>query len=488
MEWEVGADEGERFVAGVNGTFELGFFYCVEDGLELGSGRVTESDEVVAGEERGGADFVGGHGMEALGGEAVVVEVAAGGETIHAVEGEVLFEAVEAEEALEGGGFHARGVGEAHVVFDEGEDLGGFFVRESEATGDFGGDSDADLDVAVEADAVAGFGGVDGAEGGGLADVMEERAPGEGHGAAGLKLGEEHEGVGPDVALGVILGGLLDALEAGDFREDLGEEAGFVEELEGAASMALCQHAGEFVADTLAADGLDFGGLGSDGGVGGGVEGEAEACGEANGAEHAKVVFFEAASGGADGAEDAGLEVGEAAYVVEDGGLESGVGVELFRIEEEAVDGEVAALDVFLGRLAVADLVGVAAVGVCAVGAEGGDFGGGGLAFDFGRDEDDAEVSANSEGPGKEVEDDVWSGGGGDVVVFGGSAEEEVADAASGVVGLVAVLAQGGDDGESRGGLGCGGKHGASLRVRQARGYFSASVSMRTLPLGWPLW
>ena len=48
--------------------------------------------------------------------------------------------------------------------------------------------------------------------------------------------------------------------------------------------------------------------------------------------------------------------------------------IEFFGVEEEAVDGEVAALDVFFGAEGVADLVGVAAVGVGSVGAEGGYF------------------------------------------------------------------------------------------------------------------
>ena len=44
------------------------------------------------------------------------------------------------------------------------------------------------------------------------------------------------------------------------------------------------------------------------------------------------------------------------------------------RIEQQAVDGEVAALDIFLRTLAETHLVGMAAIAVADVTAEGGDF------------------------------------------------------------------------------------------------------------------
>ncbi len=104
-----------------------------------------------------------------------------GGQAVHAMQGQVFFKAGQAEETLERGSLHARGVGEAHVILDEGENLPRILVGESEAAENFGAHGDADLDVAVEANAVRGD-----AEGGWLADVVEQRAPGEGRGAAGL--------------------------------------------------------------------------------------------------------------------------------------------------------------------------------------------------------------------------------------------------------------------------------------------------------------
>ena len=49
-----------------------------------------------------------------------------------------------------------------------------------------------------------------------------------------------------------------------------------------------------------------------------GLDGVAEARGEADGAQQAELVFVEAAVGIADGADDAGVEIGEAVDVIEE--------------------------------------------------------------------------------------------------------------------------------------------------------------------------
>lgn len=212
-----GADEVEGFFEGVDAAFELGVFGEGEELFEAGAGLVSGGHEVAAGEEQFGPDGVWWELGEALAGEVVEGEVAVAGEAVEAVEGEVLVELGQAEEALEGGLAHLLYGGEAHVIVDEGEDLVGFVVGEAEAAADFGGDFDADFNVAVEADAIGGA-----LEGGGLADVVQQRAPGERGGAVGGEFFEEQEGVHPDVALGVVLRGLLDAVEAVDFGEDFG--------------------------------------------------------------------------------------------------------------------------------------------------------------------------------------------------------------------------------------------------------------------------
>src|ERR1700752_942699 len=101
-----------------------------------------------------------------------------------------------------------------------------------------------------------------------------------------------------------------------------------------------------------------------------------------------------------------------------------GNAAERSRVEEKAVDGEIATLYVFSGAGGVTDPIGVAAVGVGAVGTEGCDLGDGkagrgdGGVFPGRRlidglvsYENDAEVRAHRKGAGKEFQNDVGRGG-----------------------------------------------------------------------------
>jgi len=115
-------------------------------------------------------------------------------------------------------------------------------------------------------------------------------------------------------------------------------------------------------------------------------------------------------------------------------------------VEQEAIDGEVAALDVFFGAQGVAHRIGMAAVGVSGVGAEGGDFGGKVAVAVIVGNADDAEVGPYGEGAREHGENDIWRGAGGDVEVFRGAAQQQVADAAAGEIGFIARRAQLGDD------------------------------------------
>ena len=128
----------------------------------------------------------------------------------------------------------------------------GFVVGEAETAADVRGHGDPHLHMAVKADAVGSF-----AKGGRLADIVQKRAPSEGRRAAGLQFFEKQEGMDPDVALGMELRRLLDALHPCDFRQNLDEEAGFVEQFEGAAGVAFGEHPGELVANAFAADRMD---------------------------------------------------------------------------------------------------------------------------------------------------------------------------------------------------------------------------------------
>src|SRR4051812_2478450 len=112
--------------------------------------------------------------------------------------------------------------------------------------------------------------------------------------------------------------------------------------------MALGEHLGQFVADALAGDLVDLMSEALDGRERLIVNLVAEASGKADGAQHAQLVFTEGSFRWADGAD----------YLVAQVLLPANIGENFVcgRIEEQAVDGEIAALDVLLRFLRVGDL------------------------------------------------------------------------------------------------------------------------------------
>lgn len=261
--------------------------------------------------------------------------------------------------------------------------------------------------------------------GAGVAGGVEENGPGEGEGGVPEVI-EHLEGLGPGVGW-----------ERFDFGEEVGEEVEFGEEFDAAAGVGAGEDAGEFVPGSFGGDRLDLRALGANGGGGLFLDGEGETAGESNRAEEAEMVFGEALGRWADGADGFVGEVGLAADEVEDC-LRAGV-------VEETVDGEVAAGCVAGWTGFELDRRGMAAVGIGAVGTEGGDF--------DAAVEDDAEVGADGFGAGEELEEFGRLSIGGDVPVLRGAIEEHVADAAAdeeglmagGVEGLNNLFGRGGD-------------------------------------------
>src|SRR5205814_3676081 len=135
-------------------------------------------------------------------------------QAIHAVQLQVLLELWEAEEALERGGFHAWGIGEAHVVGDQSADMLGIGMGEAEPGADLLRHALADFYMTVKADAV----GRD-AEGGRLSHVMQQRAERERRRSSSLQFLQEEQCVDPDIALRVELRRLLHTFHALDLRE-----------------------------------------------------------------------------------------------------------------------------------------------------------------------------------------------------------------------------------------------------------------------------
>lgn len=207
----------------------------------------------------------------------------------------------------------------------------------------------------------------------------------------------------------------------------MGEEAEFVKELEATAGSALGEELGELFADAFRGNDVDFARVSADGGESCGFDGVAETRSEADGTQHAEFVFGETAGWVADGADDSCGKISAAADEVEDF---AGV-----MAHEKAVDGEIAALHVFFRRLGIDDLVGMAAVGIADIGAEGGDFHLEGIVAD----EDDTELRADIEALREKLQDFGRSGVCGDVIISGISPKQDVAHAAADEESLVAV-------------------------------------------------
>ena len=155
-------------------------------------------------------------------------------------------------------------------------------------------------------------------------------------------------------------------MHAGDFGQQFRQQPGLLQQLEGAARGAFGEQFGQFLAQAFGRDLMNLRRGGLDGGEGRRLDGVIKARGKSHGANHAQLVFAEAHVGLADGADDARADVLAAADEIEH--------LAGFRVEHQAVDGEVAAADVFLGRSGIFHAIGMAAVGIADVGAKRGHF------------------------------------------------------------------------------------------------------------------
>ena len=120
----------------------------------------------------------------------------------------------------------------------------------------------------------------------------------------------------PDVAFGMELRRLLDTFHALDFQKQFVQQATLVEQLETAASPAFGEDADEFVAHAFRRNAMDLRRKFPNRSKRTRLDGEAEARGEADGAQHPQVILFKAAVGRTDGTDDAGLEIGASAHEV----------------------------------------------------------------------------------------------------------------------------------------------------------------------------
>ena len=210
--------------------------------------------------------------------------------------------------------------------------------------------------------------------------------------------------------------------------------------------MAFGEHAGKFIADPLAADLVNLAGERADGRHSALFDREAEARGEADSAQHTQLVFLEAQPRIADGPHHSRFEVGAATDKVEHCAVNVAGLTQLQRIEQHAIDGEVAALNVLFGALRESDRVGMPAVGICAIIPKCSDLGYEFTTVGFVSNEYHAEVCTDGESLRKHLEDDVGMRVGSNIEVLRLAAEEQVAHASAGEPGLISLGPQTLDD------------------------------------------
>src|SRR5215469_18192781 len=127
--------------------------------------------------------------------------------------------------------------------------------------------------------------------------------------------------------------------------------------------MTFNQHASELIADPLPGHLASFCGQAFDCRKGVGCNRVLEACGKADSAQHAQFVFGKAEFGIADGADELRLQVAPSTHKVKNFIVE--------RVEQHAINREVTALDVLVRIAAETHFVGMSAVRVSDVMAEG---------------------------------------------------------------------------------------------------------------------
>ena len=238
-----------------------------------------------------------------------------------------------------------------------------------------------------------------------LANIVQQYAHGERRRCV-AELLQHQQGMRPHIALGMILRRLFDALHGRHFGQDIRQHPGGVQQLEAVARSTLRENAHQFIAHALGRHFQNQFVIPADGRESYRLDLKLQPRSKANGAQQAQVVFAEPGFRIADGADHAAFQVGAPADEVQH--------LARIRVEQQSVDGEVAALRVLGGVGFKVHRVGTAPVAILLVAAESGD-------LDLGEHvtyQDYAEVRPHAAGLRKQIHDAVGPGIGRDVVIF----------------------------------------------------------------------
>ena len=253
---------------------------------------------------------------------------------------------------------------------------------------------------------------------------------------------EQHQSVNEDVALGMKFRWLCDPLHGRDLRQDVTKHAAFIQQQKRFVPLALGQHAGQLIAYPLSRDQSNLVRQYFDGLECARVDDVAEAGGKPHRPQHAQLVFREAKLRIANRPNHSRSQVFPSPNKVQD--------LSAYRIEQHAVDGEIAARDILPRVSAEPHLIGMPPVRIADVAAKGSHFDRRGLrrlARSLGhRHQHNSKLRSHRIRFREDTHHLLGGGVGHDIPVLGLPLEQQVAHASPHQVGLKALLTQGVDD------------------------------------------
>jgi len=332
--------------------------------------------------------------------EGVDVELSVAGTAVDPVKFEFLDKSGASKEAFECAHAHMRSVFKGHVVGDTGGDGVNVIVGKTKATEDLLRHTGSDSLVTKKSDPAIGFR----FRGAGLSDIMKKGGEGE-NGGGIFEVGEQKAGMHPDIALGVVFGGLGAAPHFQKLGKPDGSQARFMEKIEASSGIGAGEDFDEFIPDSFRGDDVGLGSKLNEGFPCCSLDFETQLHRKADGAEESKSIFGKTGERIADGTNRFSDEIFLTLNEVEEFILEG--------IKKHSVDGEVAPFRVLFG-CRECDGGGATSIEVGAIDSKGGDFE---YVFFHAKSDDAKCFSLRVGGFGEERLDLVRRGGGGDIHV-----------------------------------------------------------------------
>jgi general secretion pathway protein D len=374
-------NEAQSLIASADRPAELGLLDGQQNLPEARTGPQAQPDQVLARNEPGRTQNLLRSLVELLPRKAIRIEQTVARRAIQPVKLQVLAKVFHAEKALQRGVLHAVNAAKSHVMVDERQDAGAVVGAETQTAQNATGDALTHLDVAIKPDTTAG---VDGrSEGVGLADVVQQGAPGERFAHLPIltlaETIEQTQSMLPDVALGMELGGLSNPFEPRDVEQ--------LKAAPGTTGTSSNQDTRQLVADAFSRYALDAGRMSLDRSKSIALNIEPQPSRKPNRAQHAQVILGKARPRITHRANQASLQIRKAADVIDH--------FSSSRFTKERIYSEIAALRVVESAGMMRNSPGPAPVRILAFNPKGRHLDlGASLAMPF-MDQNDTEVSAN---------------------------------------------------------------------------------------------